>query len=234
MRYTPPSYFPKNALAPASGSNAGSPNCHSCVGHGTGVTPGFPIACGAGARDPIAQAIATTVVPTVRTKALIATSLLSLPSQPITNNKQPTEDQQPTNNKQPTNDQQPTTNNQSAHRPPRQRERRDVRSGPDDHVLPSVNRVRHRRREDRRAGLILKQLLAGRRVGGEEMSFVIAAENNATCRREDAGPPRARVADLPLAADGDRIDRAQRAPILVLRHRCHRAAHRSIADVDRC
>src|SRR5690349_11276484 len=49
----PPSYRPENAFAPASGSNAASASCHSCCGHGTGLTPGFPIAA-TGARSTVA------------------------------------------------------------------------------------------------------------------------------------------------------------------------------------
>src|SRR5262245_47368389 len=45
MRYSPPSYWPKNAFAFGSASKAGSPGCHDCSGHGIGVRPGFPIAC---------------------------------------------------------------------------------------------------------------------------------------------------------------------------------------------
>src|SRR5947208_3249405 len=46
MRYKPPSYFPKNAFAPGSASNVASPSCHSCCGHGSGLMPGLPSACG--------------------------------------------------------------------------------------------------------------------------------------------------------------------------------------------
>ena len=58
----------------------------------------------------------------------------------------------------------------------RQRERGHRRPRPDDHVLPAVEHVGHRRRApDRRAGRVVPEVLPGARVERHEVAFVVAA-----------------------------------------------------------
>src|SRR4051812_3861502 len=116
----PPSYEPKNAFAPGSASNFGSPGCHSCVGHGTGVMPGRPSAVVSRVDESAAAAItAANIKALKRTEGSFAVLLDG------------------------------------------QRERRNRRARRHDDVLAAVDLITGRRREDRGAGLVRIQLLAG-------------------------------------------------------------------------
>src|SRR5665213_3074746 len=96
-------------------------------------------------------------------------------------------------------------------------------------VLLAVDGIRHRRRIDAGAAIVLPQLVAVLRIERLEPAVALAVEHEPPCRSQHAADQRLGRLHAPGNLAGVEVDRDQTPPLLLARDRLERAAQPQLA-----